>query len=60
VTRGGEGTIHLDVRALASLYTGYLGPHDLARTGKLRADASALGDLADAFAGNAPWMCEMF
>ena len=59
-SRGGEGTIRMDVRALASLYTGYLAPHELHRIGKLRADDASLAVLAEVFAGSAPWLCEMF
>jgi predicted acetyltransferase len=58
--RGGDGAIRVDVRALACLYTGYLSPFELRRIGKLRADDAAVDALAEAFAGSAPWMCEMF
>lgn len=58
--RGGEGTLRLDVRALASLYTGYLSPFDLQRTGKLGFTGASLEAVAEAFSGSAPWMNEMF
>jgi predicted acetyltransferase len=59
-TRGGNGAIRLDVRTLASLYSGYHSPRDLFRIGKLHADDSSLDAMTEAFAGSAPWMCEMF
>jgi predicted acetyltransferase len=59
--RGGDGTLELGIGAFSSLYTGYASPWQLARVGLLRGDAaSALGDLAAAFAGPVPWMPDFY
>lgn len=60
VRRGGDGAIRLDVRALATLYSGYLSPFDLRRLGKLAcADDGALESAAEVFAGT-PCLLDMF
>jgi predicted acetyltransferase len=60
VERGGSGEIELDVRALASIYSGFSDPRLLAEGGWLRGPSRALQRLAACFAGEAPWMREMF
>jgi predicted acetyltransferase len=66
VSTGGQGTMQIDIRALASLYTGFNSPAELLGTGRLQVasrSASASDPLAAAqavFAGPAPWMTEMF
>jgi predicted acetyltransferase len=60
VTRGGGGTVRLDVRALAALYSGFLSPFELVRCGQLAAAASELTLLAALFAGPAPTMPDFF
>jgi predicted acetyltransferase len=66
VTSGGRGDIVIDVRGLASLYTGFACPHELLMSGQIEVaphvkDADALLRAAAApFAGPAPWMSEMF
>lgn len=60
VERGGDGMIELDVRALAPVYSGFADPRVLAAGGWLRGPADALSRLAACFAGEAPWMREMF
>lgn len=60
VAKGGRGTLSIDVRALAPLYTGYLSATQLARLGLAAGAPDALA-LADAlFAAPMPSMCEMF
>lgn len=66
VSAGGNGDLVIDIRGLASLYTGFASPHDLISSGHLelasharRGDASLAGAAA-AFAGPSPWMPEMF
>lgn len=60
VTRGGHGSVRLDVRGLASLYTGFLPPDDLARAGMLEADEASLRVLRDLFLGPSPAMTDFF
>lgn len=60
VGRGGRGTIALDVRVLAPLYTGYLSAAALRRLGWLDASDAALRDLEDVFRSPMPGMGEMF
>jgi predicted acetyltransferase len=60
VTRGGEGTLDIDIRGLSMLYTGHRSPRQLLATHHLRAsedDAAAAGAI---FAGTDPWMADMF
>ncbi len=60
VRRGGKGSIRIDVRGLAAIYTGYLSPLDLRATGYVDAGDRELRCLAPVFAGPAPWMPEIF
>jgi predicted acetyltransferase len=61
VRRGGEGALRLHVRALATMYTGFLTPFALHRIGRLQAQALADLELAARlFAGEQPWMPDMF
>ena len=60
VEEGGHGTITIDVRGLAQLYTGFADPWSVASLGRLTATADELEMLAAAFAGPLPWMPEMF
>jgi predicted acetyltransferase len=60
VARGGTGRLRLDVRALASLYTGYLTAGQLAAVGAVAGPAEDL-TLADlVFAGARPWLGDAF
>jgi predicted acetyltransferase len=52
--------VTLDVRGLASLYTGYLGAEELVATGLVSGEARALAVLTSIFAGPSPWMPEIF
>jgi predicted acetyltransferase len=49
VKRGGRGTIALDVRELAALYSGFVSPAE-----------AGVPSLAPVFAGPHPWMAEIF
>jgi len=60
VERGGRGSVRLDVRGLAALYTGFLPPADLARAGMVEADEASLRVLHELFAGPAPAMTDFF
>jgi len=60
VERGGRGTIEIDVRALASLFSGFVTPQTLQALGGLVASGPDLERLALGFGGGAPWMQEMF
>jgi predicted acetyltransferase len=60
VTRGGGGKLRLDVRALATLYSGYLRASDLARAGRITGDARSLEALEALFAGPPPALGDFF
>lgn len=60
VERGGSGSVRLDVRALAALYSGFVAPTELARAGALQASPEQLGTLAVLFAGATPAMTDYF
>lgn len=60
VERGGAGTFDLGIRALASLYSGFLTPHNLAILGELTAPDADLTLAAAIFGGPAPWLADMF
>jgi len=58
--RGGRGEIALDIRALASLYSGHLSVRTLQTTGWIEGPAAALTAAQGVFAGPAPWMSDGF
>lgn len=60
VTRGGNGAVRLDVRALATLYSGFVRASDLARSGRVTGDAASLESLDALFAGPAPALGDFF
>ncbi len=60
VQHGGAGTIRLDIRALAALYSGFQAPAELAALGAIHAPATEVARLMAAFAGPRPWMPDMF
>jgi predicted acetyltransferase len=60
VRTGGKGHLRLDVRSLASLYTGYLFAEDLARLGRLEGPATAIEEATATFLGSVPWMSDLF
>ncbi|HMG25166.1 MAG TPA: sterol carrier protein domain-containing protein, partial [Kofleriaceae bacterium] len=56
----GPRAVAIDVRALAALYTGYLGAEELRARGGIEGDDGDLARLGSLFAGPAPWMAEIF
>jgi predicted acetyltransferase len=60
VTRGGSGALRTGERGLASIYTGYLSPHQAKAAGLLDGPDDALDAAAAMFAGGTPWMADMF
>jgi predicted acetyltransferase len=60
VRRGGSGTLRIDVRGLAALYTGHASPATLVSLGLLEGSPEHLARLALAFAGPSPWMRDFF
>ncbi len=60
VHEGGRGELGIDIRGLASLYTGHLSPAELRATGYLEASDEVLATAAATFAGPAPWMSDIF
>jgi predicted acetyltransferase len=59
VTRGGKGTIKLDIGAFAALYTGFLSATQLAVSGKLTGPTEQLS-LADQIFRGEPRLCDFF
>ncbi len=60
VTKGGNGDLQLDVRALAPLYTGLFTPYQLQLMGQISATDVALTIATQLFAGSEPWMPDKF
>jgi predicted acetyltransferase len=60
VERGGRGTLRLDVRGLAAMYTGFHSPADLRAAGFADADDASLASATALFAGPHPWMADHF
>lgn len=60
VRDGGAGTIKVDVRGLASIYTGYRSPLELLSSGYIEGNRDDLETLGAIFAGPAPWMSDHF
>jgi predicted acetyltransferase len=60
VEPGGTGEIEIDVRGLASLYSGFVTPWTLRELGGATADDASLAALAVCFGDGTPWMQEMF
>jgi predicted acetyltransferase len=60
LTSGGAGRVTVDVRALASLYTGFTTASALADAGRLTGDASSIAAMDDAFAAPTPCMRDTY
>lgn len=60
VRKGGRGRLRIDVRGLASLYTGYLGAEELLATDYIEGPDKDLAAATAAFAGPAPWLADFF
>jgi predicted acetyltransferase len=59
--RGGDGTVRLDVGALATLYAGFATTATLARLARIAGGSEALRARLDAcFAGPSPWIIDPF
>lgn len=58
--RGGQGDLKLDVRGLASLYTGLFSPQQLQQMGYLEGPEAALALAGQAFGGASPWLADFF
>jgi predicted acetyltransferase len=60
VAEGGRGDLRLDVRDLASLYTGMVTPAQLQAVGAIEATKEAASAASTLFAGPEPWMADCF
>jgi predicted acetyltransferase len=60
VRKGGRGRLKLDVRGLASIYTGHLSPRELLVAGLIDGPERDVAAAAKVFAGPAPWMPDFF
>ncbi len=60
VREGGEGRLVIDVRALATLYSGWRGPREVMLAGGAEMDDETAAVATRVFAGPTPWMMDMF
>ena len=60
VRRGGRGTLRLDVRTLAALYSGHMGAHALSLLGRIEAKPRTIAMAASAFGLAPPSRPDMF
>lgn len=60
VTSVGQSDCRVDVRGLASLYTGYMSAHAVGAAGYASGNPEALEALTAIFAGPAPWLADFF
>jgi predicted acetyltransferase len=60
VERGGHGTLRMDIKGLAPLYTGMMSPAELQRVGWIEGEEFALMAAERPFLGPTPWIVEMF
>ena len=60
VRKGGRGSVRVDVRSLATVYSGHLSPLALRSIGAIEGEETELATLGALFAGPAPWMPDMF
>lgn len=59
VTKGGKGNFRLDIKGLATLYTGLFSPQQLQLTG-IDATEKVISTATQIFAGSSPWMMDFF
>jgi predicted acetyltransferase len=60
VERGGNGSLAIDIRGLAPLYTGYTSALELLSTGYVEGSDAELARASAIFAGPAPWLADFF
>lgn len=60
VHEGGNGAVKVDIRGLASIYTGYRSPLELLSSGYIEGEQDDLEQLGAIFAGPTPWMPDHF
>ncbi|BAY82430.1 GCN5-related N-acetyltransferase [Calothrix parasitica NIES-267] len=60
IEKGGKGELKLDIRELASLFTGLFSPQQLQLTGKLDGEEQVISTATQIFAGTSPWMMDFF
>lgn len=57
---GGRGDVHIDVRGLAALYSGFFTPAELRHAGYLDGPQESVALLTASLAGPSPWMRDPF
>jgi len=60
VSRNGKAELKIDIRGLASLYTGFMSADDLKVAGYVQGPDEALARATAIFAGPAPWLADFF
>ncbi|MGB6297227.1 MAG: GNAT family N-acetyltransferase [Rivularia sp. (in: cyanobacteria)] len=59
ITKGGKGNFRLDIKGLATLYTGLFTPQQLQLAG-IEATEKVISTATQIFAGSSPWMMDFF
>jgi predicted acetyltransferase len=60
ITKGGNGELKIDIKALTPLYTGLYSSYQLQVMGKLEATETAILSASQIFSGSSPWMPDFF
>src|SRR5207237_511982 len=60
VSRGGRGSMHVDVRGLSPLFSGYQSAEALVSTGLVDGPDTDLALATSIFGGPAPWLADFF
>ncbi|MDY6901392.1 MAG: GNAT family N-acetyltransferase [Cyanobacteriota bacterium] len=60
IVKGGKGELKLDIRGLASLFTGLFSPQQLQIAGKIDGTEKELSKATQIFSGTIPWMMDYF
>lgn len=60
VRKGGKGRLRIDVRGLASLFTGFASAHELRATGLVEGAERDLALADGLFGGPAPWLADFY
>lgn len=60
IEKGGKGELKLDIKGLASLFTGLFSPQQLQLAGKIEGTEKALSQAKQIFTSTSPWMMDFF
>lgn len=60
VSRGGKGSIALDIRTLAAIYTSFASAQECRAIGQISGSDTDLARMTTVFSGPRPWLADMF